>query len=244
MRPALTSDNLPLSEPKMATEMLPREGSESLPGAVLDYVREAVAPNTRRAYRADLDHFLAWGGTIPATDVMVAEYLSVHAGQLAVSTLARRLAAISKGHAARGLPSPTCSSLIKSTLSGIKRTHGSSQRVAKPLLVEDLLRIMPTLGDGPKDLRDRALLLVGFAGGFRRSELVEIECGDLEWVRQGVVVHLRRSKTDQEGVGRKVGIPNARGRWCPVEAVTAWLNVAGIEGGPVFRPVDRHGTRR
>jgi integrase len=106
---------------------------------------------------------------------------------------------------------------------------------------EDLFSALAVMGDSLKDVRDRALLLVGFAGGFRRSEFVAINCTDIESVRQGVVIHVRRSKTDQEGVGRKIGIPHGRTRWCPVAALNDWLERAGIEDGPVFRPVDRHG---
>ncbi|MFC1672599.1 site-specific integrase [Pseudomonadota bacterium] len=208
---------------------------------VRDYVRQSVSENTRRAYRSDLAHFTDWGGSIPATDVMIAEYLAAYAGKLSIATLSRRLATLSKAHTAKGLISPTTSELVKSTMRGIKRSHAVPQRVAKPLLVEDLFRIMPMLGDSVKDVRDRALLLLGFAGGFRRSELVGLDVDDLEWVRQGLVIHLRRSKTDQEGLGRKIGVPYARGRWCPVESLRAWLSLAGVEGGPVFRPVTRHG---
>ncbi len=92
-----------------------------------------------------------------------------------------------------------------------------------------------------KDARDRALLLIGFAGGFRRSEIVGLDCDDIERVRQGLIVTLIRSKTDQEGAGRKVGIPFGRTRHCPVLALEQWLAVSGIKTGPVFRPVDRHG---
>ena len=97
------------------------------------------------------------------------------------------------------------------------------------------------MGEGVKDARDCALLLVGFAGGFRRSEIVGLNCDDVERVRQGIVLTLRRSKTDQEGAGRKVGIPFGRTRHCPPLALDRWLAVSGIEAGPVFRPVDRHG---
>jgi integrase len=92
-----------------------------------------------------------------------------------------------------------------------------------------------------KDARDRALLLIGFAGGFRRSEIVGLNCDDIERVRQGVIITLRRSKTDQEGAGRKVGIPFGRTRHCPALALERWLAVSRIEAGPIFRPVDRHG---
>ncbi len=233
----LTSDNTPLSEPKTAAS----NGVEiTCVRDTSDYVRASIADNTRRAYRSDLDHFLSWGGSIPATDVMVADYLAAHAGTLAVATLCRRIASISKAHTSKGLKSPTTSDLIKATLRGIKRTHGAPQRVAAPLLVEDLTRIMNILGDGMKDTRDRALLLLGFAGGFRRSELVGLDVENTQSVRQGIVVTITRSKTDQENTGRKVGIPHGRTRWCPVTALTDWLAISGIEEGPIFRPVDRH----
>jgi integrase len=96
------------------------------------------------------------------------------------------------------------------------------------------------LGDRLKDQRDRAILLVGFAGAFRRSELVSLEYDDIEFVAQGIVVTLRRSKTDQEGIGRKIAIPLARGIACPVAALKAWLEISGISSGPIFRPIDRH----
>jgi integrase len=119
--------------------------------------------------------------------------------------------------------------------------RGIAQREAKPLLKEDLFRVLDAMGDSVKDARDRALLLIGFAGGFRRSELVGLDCADIEHIRQGVVITLRRSKTDQEGAGRKIGIPHGRTRHCPVVALDNWLSISGIDHGPVFRPVDRHG---
>ena len=138
---------------------------------VAEYVRASISENTRRAYRTDLEHFLAWGGTIPASDIIVAGYLAVYATVLATATLARRLASISAAHRARGLHSPVSSSLVQHTMKGIKRAHGRPQRRVKPLLVEDLRAILDGMGDSLLDARDRALLLVGFAGAFRRSEL-------------------------------------------------------------------------
>lgn len=204
-------------------------------------MRASIADNTRRAYQSDLRHFIDWGGAVPATDVMIADYLATYAGTLSVATLSRRVASIAKAHTSKGLQSPTVSDLIKTTLRGIKRVHGSPQRASEPLLIEDLLRIMNMLGDKPKDVRDRALLLVGFAGGFRRSELVALDVRDIRHVRQGITVTIRRSKTDQSGTGREIGIPFARGRFCPVKAMEAWLQLACIQDGPIFRAVDRHG---
>jgi integrase len=223
------------------------EGSSSainctspLPPAVADYVRHSLAENTRRAYLADLAHFAAWGGRLPSRPNTVAEYLTDHAGALKTATLVRRLASISKAHRLMGVPSPTGSELVRATLRGIQRREGASQNQAKPFLKDDLFQVLDTMGTGLKDLRDRALLLIGFAGAFRRSELVGLELADLEFVRQGLVVHLRRCKTDQTGRGRKVAIPLARGRWCPVGALEAWISQAEITQGAVFRRIDRH----
>ncbi len=234
----LSLDNIHLSRPKTGAS---NSNVTNCNQVVSDYVRASVADNTRRAYRSDLKHFLDWGGVVPATDVMVADYLAAHAETLAIATLCRRIASISKAHTSKGLQSPTASDLIKATLRGIKRTHGAPQRVSAPLLVEDLTRIMNILGDSMKDTRDRALLLLGFAGGFRRSELVALDVENIQAVRQGMVVVITRSKSDQENIGRKVGIPHGRTRCCPVTAFTDWLAQSGIEEGPIFRPVDRHG---
>jgi integrase len=124
---------------------------------------------------------------------------------------------------------------------GIRRTRGCAQREAAPLLRDDLFLILDKMADGLKDLRDRALLLIGFAGALRRSELVGLDVADIAHVREGIVLTLRRSKTDQNGEGRKIGIPFGRSRWCPVAALDAWLAASGIVEGAIFRPVDRHG---
>lgn len=241
----LTSDNPsfsePTNEPPTASHFCAID-CKTLDDEVRTYVRQSLAPSTLRAYRVDLDHFATWGGTIPSSDEQVAAYLAAHAETLAVATLVRRLASISQAHAILGLESPTGSALVRATLRGIRRARGVAQKQAKPLLRDDLFLILDRMGDDVRSIRDRALLLLGFGGGFRRSELIAIDCTDLEPVRQGHVVTIRRSKTDQEGTGRKLGIPTGRTQWCPVAAVTRWLDVAGLTEGPVFRPVDRHGN--
>lgn len=212
-----------------------------LPDKVSAYVEQGLAENTKRAYAADLANFESWGGSIPATDTVIASYLAEHAETLAVATLCRRLATLSKAHTAKGLTSPTSSELVKATIKGIKRTLGTAQAEAKPLLREDLFAVLDRTGDDIKSIRDRALLLIGFAGGFRRSELVGLDVEDIEHVRQGTIVRLRRSKTDQEGAGRKIGIPFGRTRWCPVTALDQWLSRADVDTGPIFLGVNRHG---
>jgi integrase len=205
------------------------------------YVQAGIAPATKRAYRADLNRFEAWGGTIPATDAQDAAYLADHAAVLKASTLTRRLAAVSIAHDARDLPNPVRTPLVRATMRGIRREHGADQHQAKPLLREDLFVVLGAMGDRLKDFRDRALLLVGFAGGLRRSELAAINLVDFDRIREGIILTIRRSKTDQDGVGRKIGIPFGRTIHCPVRALEAWLSIARIEDGPVFRSVDRHG---
>jgi integrase len=208
---------------------------------VRPYVEAGIAPATRRAYKADLNHFRAWGGDIPTTDVQLTAYLADQATIMKAATLTRRLAAISIAHQARRLPSPVSSPIVRATMRGVRRAHGTAQRQAAPLLREDLFIVLGAMGDRLNDLRDRALLLIGFAGGFRRSELAAINLSAFERVREGIILNIRRSKTDQDGVGRKIGIPLGRTLHCPVWALENWLSAARIDSGPVFRPVDRHG---
>lgn len=201
------------------------------------FVRDSLAENTRRAYRSDLDAYTAWGGITPSSPEMVASYIAYNADMLAVATLQRRLASISKAHAVFSLPNPVSAELVKATMRGIRRANTRPRQEAKPLLKGDLFLVLDAMGSSTKDVRDRALLLIGFAGGFRRSELVGLDAVDIASVRQGVIVTLRRSKTDQLGIGRQIGIPFGRTRHCPVRALEQWLAVSGIETGSVFRPV-------
>jgi integrase len=209
--------------------------------AVRTYVSASLATATQRAYLADMAHFESWAGPIPATPERVAAYLAAHADSLSVATLVRRVAAISKTHQARSLPNPTRAELVKSTLNGIKRLKGVAQEQAKPLLKEDLFLMLDALGESTRDVRDRAVLLIGFAGGFRRSELVVLNTEDVQAERRGLIISLRRSKTDQLGEGRKIAVPYGRTRHCPVLAFEAWLARPAGTAGPLFRPVDRHG---
>lgn len=238
----LTRDNLPLSRatPDSAATSFAINCTTVLPAEVWDYVHASLAENTRRAYASDLAHFGAWGGRIPASDAMVASYLAAHADHLSVSTLSRRLAAIAKAHGG-GPSSPVRSPLVKATMRGIMRRHRRPPRQVKPLLRDDLFAVLAAMGDDLRDIRDRALLLIGFAGGFRRSELVGLDREDVEVVAEGLVINLRRSKTDQCGEGRQVAIPLGSSIWCPVVGLHDWLRRSGISSGALFRRIDRHG---
>jgi integrase len=162
---------------------------------------------------------------------------------LSIATLGRRLVSISRAHETMGVHNPTGSPLVRATMHGIKRTFGIAQRQAKPLLADDIRRIIGGMGKRPKDVRDRALLLIGFAGAFRRSELVALNIADIERHPKGIVIHIRRSKTDQVGAGRAIGIPfGSRRGSCPVTALDRWLALSRIADGAIFRRVDRHGN--
>ena len=208
----LASDNVQLSNLRSGVKSVAlgaAEGTEIVPAStVSEYVAAATANNTRRAYRSDLDHFIAWGGAVPCTPEQIAAYLAAHANTHKAATLKRRVVSIGLAHTAQKLENPCASELVRVTLRGIWRIHGMAQAQVTPAVREDVLAMVRGL-TGFKGCRDRALLLLGFAGAFRRSELVGLDVGDLEFVDRGLVVHLKRSKTDQDGVGRKVGIPYA-----------------------------------
>lgn len=173
---------------------------------------------------------------------MVAEYLANFAGTLAVATLQHRLIAIHRAHIDTDHPSPITGHIVKRTMQGIRRTLGTKQRQVTALVKDDLLEMLfHTDQQLPlKAARDKALLLIGFAGAFRRSELVALRYEDIVHYDNGLELLLRRSKTDQEGLGRTVFIPFARGNRCPVKALLTWLELAGIAAGPLFRPINRH----
>nr|WP_307718498.1 site-specific integrase [Massilia timonae] len=173
---------------------------------------------------------------------MVAEYLANFAKLLAVSTLQHRLIAIHRAHTDVGLVSPVMDTLVKRTMQGIRRTVGTKQRQVAPLVKDDLLEMMVHVErQRPmKAARDKALLLVGFSGAFRRSELVALTYEDMTFFEGGIELLIRRSKTDQERAGRTVFIPHARGSRCPVQSLTKWLSLAGIVSGPLFRAINRH----
>ena len=208
--------------------------TESIEG----YLRLSVAENTSRAYKADLDHFYAWGGFIPCTPEMVAAYLAAHASTLSIATLTRRLAAISKKNTIQGFSSPTSAELVKLTMRGIKRQHGKPQAQAAPLCRDDLILVLNAIPDDPRGCRDRTILLIGFCAALRRSELCRVRYDDLQFTAEGLVLSLPRSKTDQTGEGRKIGIPLGRGKICPVQTVKNWLAKSGISEGFIFRAID------
>ena len=178
---------------------------------------------------------------MPASPESVARYVSDKADVLATATLSRRVATQGRAHVANGWYNPCAAEVVRSTLRGIKRVKGTNQKQAKPLLREDLFLVLDALGEEEiRSHRDRALLLIGWAGGFRASELVGLTFEDIEHVREGLVIHLCRSKTDLLGKGRKLGIPFGRTRHCPVSALEKWSDAFEADEGALFRSVDRY----
>jgi integrase len=159
--------------------------------------------------------------------------------------LQHRMIAIHQAHTEKGFDSPVKDRLVKRTMQGIRRTFGVAQRRVRALVKDDLLELLVMVNKQKplKAARDKAILLIGFAGAFRRSELVALTIADITPHAHGVDLRIRRSKTDQEGEGRTAFIPLAKSEErCPVKALQRWLELAGIDAGPLFRPVNRHDT--
>jgi site-specific recombinase XerD len=212
-----------------------------------DYVAASRAENTTRAYRTGWAQFTAWCDehgvkALPAGSETVACFVADLAKAAKPATIDARLAAISAAHRAAGYDSPTAAEPVRLVRRGVRRTLGTAQRRVRPIMVADLRKMIEGLDTGVAGCRDHALLLLGFAGALRRSELVGLDVEDVTKGPDGLTVHLRRSKTDQEGAGRTVGIPyGSNPSTCPVRAWRAWLEASGIMEGPAFRSVNRHG---
>jgi site-specific recombinase XerD len=215
-----------------------------------DFARHAKAANTLKAYRNDWDDFLSWCGLhrlepLPAAAQTIALYLTDLSKTHKVSTLYRRLSGISQAHQAAGhQPPPTWDPQVRLVFQGIRRTLGAAPDQKNPAITAEVRAMLETLDVNTlSGVRDRALLLVGPAGAFRRSELVSLDVGDVSFTADGLFVQLRRSKTDQEAVGRKVGLPfGSNPLTRPVRALRDWLSQSDIVQGPIFRPIDRHGN--
>ena len=235
----------PILKPRAAESQAAR--LEDIGAKAASYVEKSKAENTRRAYRADWQDFAAWcekyrRRALPASADTVAYYLADRSQDLKTSTLQRRLATIAEAHRAVGHELPTKHAQVKLVWAGIRREKGTAQAHVKPVLTKHIRLMVTQLPDSLLGVRDRALLLLGFAGAMRRSELVGLDVTDIAFGEEGLVVDIRKSKTDQAGEGRKIGIPKGEHEvTCPVRAVQTWLEYAAIVEGPVFRSMNKHG---
>ncbi len=219
------------------------------------YAEAAKTANTRKAYALDWTAFCTFcevigQRAIPASPDTVTAYLIYLAEErrYKLSTIQRHLSSISVAHKTANVPSPTQTAQVSLVLSGLQKTYGTTQHPKKAAVLEEIQQMMRHIPSNRIGLRDRALLLMGFGGAFRRSELAGLQREDIELTPDGLRVTLRRSKTDQTGQGRVVGIPYGSHRdTCPVRAWQAWaaeMDAHGIMTGFAFRALDRHGNIR
>ena len=236
----------------MASELHPEPASQNsqvseiefLLHEAREYLDASLAPNTRRAYAVDLREFRSWCDAhavswMPAEATTLVAYLTSLAKTHKVSSITRRLAAISVAHRfSQQKTNPVKDFKVRQILEGIKRKKKCAPTQKHPTVT---LHIKEMVGEIPptlQGLRDKALLLLGFSGALRRSELVGIDVEDLALCKEGLVVTIRTSKTDQYSFGRKVGVCFGDNEsTCPVKAVTNWMKASGVSTGPLFRPI-------
>ena len=216
--------------------------------AAMDFAGQALAPATLRAYRAAWQHFCGWCGdagwlALPAAPETVGAYLASLAATHATSTLVQRLAALSRAHRLASLPWPSAHPAIRNTLRGIQRKHGRPVRQAAALMTDELTKLVATCDNTLAGQRDRALLLLGYAGALRRSELVAVAHEHVQLTHDGLRLLIPRGKGDQTGKGVSIGLPRAgSAERCPVRSLEVWLQVSGFQYGPVFRGIDGRGV--
>lgn len=249
----LVSDNILLSDVIMAlptfTKLTP---ITTIAERASGYAEASTSENTRRAYRAAWTDFTAWCAQrqlcpLPAAEATVGMFLADRAGNMKMSSLRLRLAAISMAHKAKGQQLDTRTPQISAVMRGIARTHGSAVTKKAPATLDVVRDAVRALGrEGRlKYVRDRVILLLGFAAALRRSELVAIDIEDLRFTAEGLVLTLPRRKTDQEGLGTEIGVPlGSDPQYCPVTAVRALIEVAELEAGPLFCSVMKGGTMK
>ena len=221
---------------------------KSLELETLKNLKSSKALNTLRAYKADYKDFASFCikhgfKSMPSDPKVISLYLTHLSQTSKFSTLKRRLASISVIHKLSGHYIDTKHPMITENLMGIKRVKGSYQKAKKPILINDLKLIVNVIDKDKNEKRrvkNRALILVGFAGGFRRSELVAISIEDIDFVTEGVKIFIKRSKTDQSGEGMTKGIPYfSNSDYCPVLSLKNWLEKSDIRTGKIFDMSDK-----
>jgi site-specific recombinase XerD len=213
-------------------------------------LKNSKSTNTLRAYQSDYKDFSIFctkNGfqAMPTEPKILSLYITHLASYSKFSTLKRRLASISIIHKTKGHYIDTKHPIIVENLMGIKRTNGSNQKGKKPLLINDLKLLIKAIDESKekniRKIRDKALVLIGFSGGFRRSELVNIEYEDIEFVEEGVKIFVKRSKTDQSGEGMTKAIPYFDNiKFCPVKALIKWVVKAELKDGKIFNISDKN----
>ena len=222
---------------------------KSLELETLKNLKSSKANNTLRAYKADFKDFALFCqqndlNSMPSEPKIITLYLTHLSKSSKYSTLKRRLASISVIHRLNGHYLDTKHPVITENLLGIKRVKGTYQKAKKPILINELKLIVNAINKDKNQIsrsKNKALLLIGFAGGFRRSELVAILLDDVEFVSEGVKIFVKRSKTDQSGEGMTKGIPYfSSPDYCPVISLKNWIQEGKIKSGKIFDMSDKN----
>ncbi|ODN41870.1 tyrosine-type recombinase/integrase [Piscirickettsia litoralis] len=254
-----------MSSNPITTSAPQSEIATSLSSASKRFLENTLAQATKRGYAADLKIFIAWTeihqlSAIPATPETIANFLADQASGVlsvwlkkenrlangraaSVATLRRRLAAIKYAHKLNQIePSPTDTAQVRETLKGIRRTLGAKPQAKSALMSQDIQLLMTHIPKTVTGQRDQAILLLGFAGALRRSELIALEVSDVEIQQNGMLVYIRTSKTDQDKQGQVIGIARSENTaHCPVRAIEQWLKSSAIFSGPIFRRIFKNG---
>lgn len=231
-----------------AVQGAPSELLEILENA-RNFLTTTVADSTKEIYARDWKGFVRWCDNLglphlpSSPDVVACYFTSLAMKEFRVPTIRRHCAAIAAAHREAGYPTPTSHPAIKELLHGMTRKIGCPAKPVDALLSEDIRRVVRAMPETLINARDKAIILIGFAGAFRRSEIVGLNVDDISYRDEGMMILLRKSKTDQQGEGRWVGIPYGKSQdTCPVAALRHWLEVSGISEGAIFRGLDRHGN--
>lgn len=213
------------------------------------YLANSKAENTKRAYRNDWTQFSEWCEKngfhdLPADPETIVYYITFLGKTLKASSIKRKMTAISQRHETAGYPSPTKTALVKGVWDGIQRSIGIKEEGKDALWLDELRQMIQNIPQEKViDVRNRALLVIGWAGALRRSELVQLNVEDISITRDGLILHLNKSKTDQKGEGQDVALPyGSNPLTCPVRSLEDWLGASGLSEGPLFRRIDRHGN--
>lgn len=227
----------------LSTEML------ELQDEAKKHLANSKAENTKRAYRKDWTQFSEWCEKngfhdLPANPETMVYYITFLGKTLKASSIKRKMTAISQRHETAGFPSPTKTTLVKGVWDGLQRSIGVKEEGKDALWLEDLRKVVEMIpNDRLIGIRNRALLVIGWAAALRRSEIVHLNVENVDITREGLVLNLVRSKTDQKGEGQEVALPyGSNPTTCPVRLLEDWLIASKISEGPLFRRIDRHGN--
>lgn len=217
--------------------------------AAKKHLAHSKSENTKRAYRSDWNQFVLWCEknqmeSLPARPETITYFITYLGKNHKASSIKRKMTAISQRHETAGYPSPTKSVLVKGVWDGLLRDIGKREEGKEALWLHDLRRIVENM---PQErligIRNRALLVVGWAGAMRRSEITSLNVEDLKFTRDGLLILLRKSKTDQSGEGQEIALPyGSNPLTCPIRSMEDWLGASGITTGAIFRAIDRHGN--